>query len=60
MRETLARGWAARGRRRVVPAAAIGHALDFASWRSLVHPLGLADDEAVDVMLQTVDSIADR
>jgi AcrR family transcriptional regulator len=50
MHEVLVRGWrVARGRHRML-AAAIDHALDFRSWQSLVHPRGLDDIQAVELM----------
>ena len=52
--ETLVRGRPERGRRRERAAAAIGHALDFATWRSLVRDQGLDDGEAVKMMASLV------
>jgi AcrR family transcriptional regulator len=40
VRDILAAGWGARGRRRELLLAALGHALDFATWRSLVRGRG--------------------
>lgn len=53
-RETLMVGRGARGsaRRRVV--ATIGHALGFATWRSLIREQGLDDSQAVDLMCRMV------
>jgi len=48
--ETLMRGRRERGRRRARVAAAVGHAIGFGAWRSLVREHGLDDDEAVDLM----------
>lgn len=53
--ETLVRGRPERGRRRERVAAAIGHALDFTTWRSLVRERGLRPEEAVAMMASLVD-----
>jgi AcrR family transcriptional regulator len=53
LRETLSHGWS---RRRAVRAA-IGHALEFETWRSLVRRQGLTRKQAVDAMLQFVGSV---
>jgi AcrR family transcriptional regulator len=50
VRDRLAEGWGARGRRRALLRAAIGHAMDFRSWRSLAIDQGLRDAEVVEVM----------
>ncbi len=50
--DDLARGWP----RRKTVRAAIGHALEFESWRSLVRRQGLSRKQAVDTMLQLVAS----
>jgi AcrR family transcriptional regulator len=42
------------GRARIRTAAAIGHALDFATWRSLTREQGLRSDEAVALMTALV------
>jgi hypothetical protein len=39
--------------------AAIGHALDFWTWKSLTGDQGLSDDEAAALMTQMVQSVAD-
>ncbi len=49
--EALLRGRRERGRRRRLARAAIGHALGFETWRSLVRAQGLSSDEAVDLMV---------
>jgi AcrR family transcriptional regulator len=51
---TIVRGRPERGARRRRVEAAIGHAVSFATWRSLVRDLGLSDAEAVDLMLGLV------
>lgn len=50
MREVLAIGWNARGKRRALLLAAIAHALDFQTWHSLVRQQGLDDEQAVEIM----------
>jgi len=50
MQATLMLGRRQRGRRRARVAAAVGHAIGFGAWRSLVLELGLDNDEAVDLM----------
>jgi AcrR family transcriptional regulator len=52
VREALDRGWKTRGRRRALVRAAIGHAIEFETWRSLVRSQGLADSEAIEVMVR--------
>ncbi len=54
MRDVLAAGWKVRGRRRELLLAAIGHALDFGTWRSLVRQQGLHDEQAIDLMVCAV------
>jgi AcrR family transcriptional regulator len=51
---TLRRGRRERGRPRARVAGAIGHALSFPTWQSLVRVNGLEPDEAVELMLGTV------
>jgi AcrR family transcriptional regulator len=58
MRDVLAVGWGVRGKRRELLLAAIGHALDFGTWRSLVRQQGLDDEQAVEVMVGTVRCLA--
>lgn len=50
----LGRGWNARGRRRTLLHAAIGHALEFTSWRSLVRHHAIGGDDAVQLMVHAV------
>lgn len=56
----LMRGRRLRGRARVRTAAAILHALDFATWRSLTRQQGLEPDEAVGLMIALVAAAAGR
>jgi AcrR family transcriptional regulator len=57
--ETLVRGRPERGARRRRVRAASGHALSFATWRSLVREQGLSEAEAVELMLATIAAAAD-
>jgi AcrR family transcriptional regulator len=54
LRELLLRGRSERGRRRDEVRAAIGHALAFPTWRSLVREQGLDDAKAVELMARLV------
>ena len=54
VRAVLDRGWNVRGRRRKLLRAAVRHAVEFETWRSLVRREGLDDAEAADVMVQLV------
>jgi AcrR family transcriptional regulator len=54
----LLRGSRYRGARRRRVRAAVGHALAFATWSSLVRDQGLAGSEAVELMLAMVRSAA--
>ena len=47
-----------RGRARITVSAAIGHAISFMTWRSLVREQSLTRTEAVSVMAATVDAAA--
>ena len=53
-RTTLMAGRRVRGRARRRVSAAIGHALAFATWRSLAVEQELGDAEAVELMLSLV------
>jgi hypothetical protein len=53
LRGGLADGWP----RRKAVQAAIGHALDFETWRSLARRQGLTRKQAVDAMLSFVASV---
>jgi AcrR family transcriptional regulator len=52
--ETLLRGRPERGARRARARAAIAHALEFETWRSLVRRQGLGLDQAIELMLRLV------
>lgn len=58
IRETLTAGWAVEGQRRNLLVAAVGHAIDFQTWRSLVHEQELDDAQAVELMVLMVRCIA--
>jgi AcrR family transcriptional regulator len=51
VRAALLRGWNVRGRRRRRLDAVIGHSVDFETWRSLTRRQGVADEEAVALMV---------
>lgn len=55
--EVLAVGWRARGRRRRLLLAALAHALDLQTWRSLVSERGLDDRQAIDLMVGLVRAV---
>jgi hypothetical protein len=54
---TIVRGRPERGTRRRRVEAAVGHAISFGAWRSLVRDQGLADSEAVDLMGGLIENI---
>jgi AcrR family transcriptional regulator len=54
MRDTLARGWNRRGKRRRLLLAALDHALDLKTWQSLVRERGLSDAEAIELLIGLV------
>jgi hypothetical protein len=51
VRELLLAGWPSRGRARTRLRRALGHALDFRTWQSLVRGQGCRTGEAVQLML---------
>jgi AcrR family transcriptional regulator len=51
VRDLLLRSWAARGGTRARLRQAIGHALEFRTWQSLVRRQGCTPDEAVQLMV---------
>jgi len=55
---TIVRGRPERGARRRRVEAAAGHAVSFATWRSLVREQGLSDADAVDLMCGLVTQAA--
>jgi AcrR family transcriptional regulator len=60
VRQTLLRGRSARGKRRQRVSAAIGHALQFSTWQSLVRGQGLGNSDAVELMAALVERAAAR
>ena len=56
--ELLMTGRGLRGARRRRVRAAIGHGLEFETWRSLIRRQGLTDDEAVDAIAGLVEAAA--
>jgi AcrR family transcriptional regulator len=54
MRYVLATGWGVEDERLALLLAALGHALDFQTWRSLVRQQGLNDEQAIEVMVGMV------
>jgi AcrR family transcriptional regulator len=57
VREVLDRGWKARGQERTLLRAAIGHAVEFDTWRSLTRHQGLDDAGAVELMVSLVRAV---
>ena len=55
----ISSGWGLRGRRRDDVVAAVGHAVDFGTWRSLARQ-GLDDTRAVEAMLAMVRCLSGR
>jgi hypothetical protein len=55
VQDGLAAGRGVRGRRAQLVRAALGHALAFATWRSLTREQGLQNGDAVDLMCRLVD-----
>jgi len=60
MRYVLATGWGVEDERLALLLAAIGHALDFQTWRSLVRQQGLDGEQAIEVMVGTVQCLRRR
>lgn len=54
MRYVLATGWGAEDGRLALLMAALGHALDFQTWRSLVREQGLEGGQAAELMVKMV------
>jgi AcrR family transcriptional regulator len=54
MRYVLATGWGVENERLALLLAALGHALDFQTWRSLARQQGLNDEQAIKVMVGMV------
>lgn len=54
MRYIVATGWGAEDKRLALLLAALGHALDFQTWHSLVRQQDLDDEQAVELMVKMV------
>jgi AcrR family transcriptional regulator len=59
IRALLAAGWDMPEDRHALVLGALGHALDFETWRSLVRRQGLTDEQAVEVMVRLVRCLAE-
>ena len=57
-RAALVEGWAVTDERRESLLAALGHAIDFWTWRSLTEGQGLDDEKAALLMTEMVEGIA--
>ncbi len=57
VREALDRGWQARGPKRKLLRAVIGHAIEFETWRSLTRREGLNDVEAAETMVRLARTV---
>jgi hypothetical protein len=55
--EVLDQGWRARGPKRALVRAVIGHAVAFETWRSLVHHEGLDDEVAAETMVRLARTV---
>lgn len=56
--EILTAGWPVRGRRRRVLTAALRHALDFQTWRSLAAAKHITRTETVELVTALVEAAA--
>jgi AcrR family transcriptional regulator len=57
VRDVLDDGWDARGRKRTLLRAVIGHAVEFETWRSLARREGLEDAVAADAMVSLARAV---
>jgi AcrR family transcriptional regulator len=55
--DVIVSAWPGRGRRRRVLRAAVGHAVQFSTWQSLVRGQGLDDRQAAEVMRRLVSAV---
>lgn len=55
VQEMMAAGWSVPEDRRALVRAAVGHAMAFSTWRSLVREQGLAEDAAITLMTTMVE-----
>jgi AcrR family transcriptional regulator len=56
MVRVLASGWGARGTRRTLLVAAIGHAIDFRTWESFVQRGGISAEQGAQLMRGLIES----
>ncbi len=59
VRDLLAEGWPASPERQPLLRAAIGHAIAFGTWRSLIREQGLGDEQAIEVLATMVRCLAE-
>ncbi len=57
VRAALRRSWKTRGHRRKLLRAAVGHAVDFDTWKSLALSQDLSDADAVELMVSLVSGL---
>jgi AcrR family transcriptional regulator len=58
LRDLIAAGWKARGKRHARILAACGHAADFQAWRSLARKQGLSDGDVIEAMVALITAAA--
>lgn len=58
VREVLVTGWTSEPARHIVVVAAVGHAIGFPTWRSLVREQDLSEGQAVETMVTLVRCLA--
>jgi AcrR family transcriptional regulator len=58
LRDAMANGWKAKGKRHARILAACGHATDFQAWRSLARKQGLSDGEVIESMVALTTAAA--
>ncbi len=58
LRDLLVEGWPTRGKARALLQAAVGHALEFRTWQSLVRRQGCRGEDAVGLMVAFVRATA--
>jgi hypothetical protein len=58
IRDVLAAAWPAPEERRALIAAAVGHAIAYSTWRSLVREQGLDEAAAIAAMVAMVRGLA--
>lgn len=60
LRDVMAAGWKAKGKRHGRILAACGHAADFQAWRSLARKQGMPDGEVIEAMVALIKASASR